>query len=100
MFRKMNDNELSFHAGATENALISANEDLPVRIVVDNGRVEVYWTDDELDTFNYYNLSSFDLQIGEMIGHGVQAWMWKGISPVEIQSMLTEILPTLGFHEI
>lgn len=100
MFKNMTDNDLSYHAGASEHALIAADEDLPVVMVVDQCRIEVYWTDNELDTHNFYNISPLALRIGEMIGAGIKAWLWKGIDPVEIQKMLDAVLPAMGFTKI
>lgn len=100
MLKQMTANDRAYHAGASENALITEDEDHPVVVVVDNGRVEVYWTDDELDTHNFYNVNPLAREIGEMIDLTVKRWADEDFHPAFIQSKLDIMLPDLGFTKI
>lgn len=100
MFKTMTDNDRSYHAGASESAQIIEDEDFPVVIVVDQSRVEVYWTDNDLDPHNYYFINYLAFNIAQMVATSVKLWLWRGDTAETIQSRLAIILPSFGFAKI
>jgi len=100
MFRPMNDNDRSYHEGVSENAMILIDEDFPVVIVLDGSRIEVYWTDDELDTHNYSRLS-YELQtLGIVIYMTINRWLTMKYDLSSIYDRLRKFLVDIGFNRV
>lgn len=100
MFRTMNSNDLSYHAGASENARIVEDEDFPVVIVIDGDRIEVYWTDDELDAHNFYKISKMADSIGIGLWSIIKNWNSCGMDHRFIQGAMPTLLEDIGFCRI